>query len=150
MANNTLDDVMALAQQVKAIDAQNFTAGDKLIEMLNRQMTAAGVARAEYAATIEVKDTQIAQRNADYVALNERNTEIGQALAAEKSERQGVVAALVVTNKLLAETVTDVEAKQQLLDEAEEASVEALRSFDVYKMIKEREVAGRDDRGSVP
>jgi chromosome segregation ATPase len=146
MANVTLDDVMNLAQQVKSIDAQNFVAGDQILEMLRRQQAAAAVARTEFAATIEVKDTQIAQRNADYVALNERNTEIGQRLATEQSERQGLAATLSVTNTLLAETITDVAAKTQLLAEAAAADAEAKRSFDAYKESTDREIARRDQQ----
>lgn len=144
MTNATFDDVMSLASKVKDMDAQNFAAADKLIEMLKLQMGAFDSARTEYAATIEVKDLQIATRNADYAELNARNTEIAQRLTIEQSERQGVSAALVATNQLLAATVTDAEEKTRLLAEAAAAALEARQSFDTEKVNAAAQITSRD------
>lgn len=130
---NTFETVMGLARQVKEIDAQNFQAGDKLIEMLNRQVAAFNTARTEYATTIGIKDATIAQRNAEYASLNERNVEVNRRLNDEQSARQAIAAQLSTTNTLLAETITDVNQKAELLRQADIAATEARSAFEAEK-----------------
>lgn len=140
----TLSDVMNLMGEVRAIDAQNFEAGDDVLEMLRRQIDGFETAKSEYRVMVASKDATITLKTNEYAALNERNVEVGARLTAEQAARQSIASQLETTNVLLADKITDVTIKNQLLGQAEQARAEALVAFNAEKSAMQSLLDGRD------